>query len=82
MSERFPGVQASITDISHLKDQIHQCRAKIHAAERKYLDARAELERVQSEQIMHIDSLLALAGGVLLNLGMGLEDLPKSRSFG
>ena len=78
----FDHVQDSIADIRSLKNQIHQCRAKILAAEHNYIDARAELERVQSEQMMHIDSLLALAGGVMLNLGMELEELPKARSFG
>ena len=81
MSHGFDQVPKATADIRTLKEQILVCRAKIYAAEKKYIDARAELERVQAEQMLHIDELLSLAGNVMLNLGHGIEELPKARGF-
>lgn len=82
MSGEFPQVHASLADIRAIKDQIAQCRAKIYEAERQYIDTRAELERVQSEQMKNIDQLLEVAGNVMIHLGQGVEALPRARSFG
>lgn len=78
----FENVHASLADIRAIKEQIAQCRGKIYAAEKQYIDARANLERVQSEQIRNLDQLLEIAGNVMIHLGHGVDELPKARSFG